>query len=507
MIQKSASGGLPATNLLVFVNLSSIAGCTYAALFSAWHWPLVGDASLMRYVVFLLRSGRAPYSQILDINLPGSYFLEAAAMRVFGSGATGLRLYDGFLSSVICVCATLLSKAGFQARLCALAGAFLLVLIHLRDGLLQAGQRDYAMLAIVLLAYTLLLRGPFAKTSAGSWLFGLLAGCVVTIKPTMILLILLPLYASLLQHERPRNVAKRFGGVLVAFLLPLACMFSWLQTWRSIPAFLRDMELLRRSHSGLAHKTYVFLLIHSMRPVALLFAFGIALLALRRFRLNHEEKLLIFGAAVGLCSFILQGKGFPYQRYPFLGLSVIAIFGLCADEFGARPLSRALATAALALSCFWWAPSFALTVSRYDRVEPFEDSLARELTILHAGPSDVQCLDTVGGCINVLYDKHLVQSTAYLYDCYAYTGPADAQTAYRRSFLAAIEAARPRYIVLTSDFCLDPQPKSNRIEEWSAMQDYLRESYAKTVSWQSTQSLHWWHQPETPPAFEIFVRK
>jgi hypothetical protein len=460
----------------------------------------------MRYVVFLLRRGHAPYSQIVDINLPGSYLLEAAAMRILGSGAIGLRLYDGVLSAVIFVCAVILSKDEFRARVCALVGAFLIVLIHLRDGVVQAGQRDYAILAIVLLAYVLLLRGPFAKP-AGAWLFGFMAGCTMTIKPTMLLLILLPLYASFLQHQQPRDAAKRFGGVLIAFLLPLAGMFFWLHTWHAIPSFFSSMEMVRRSHSGLAHKTAGFLLVHSIQPVALLLLPGIALLALRQFRLDEESKLLVFGAAAGLGSFILQGKGFTYQRYPFLGLMIIVIFGLLADELGGQPLNRALATAALALSCLWWAPRFALEVSRYDHAEPFQDSLAHELTALHAGPDDVQCLDTVGGCVNVLYDQHLVQSTGYLYDCYAYAGPADARAAYRQSFLTAVEAARPRYIVLTSEFCLDAQGRPDRINDWPAMREYLSQNYAETVSWQPTQTLHWWHQPEKPPGFEIFGRK
>ncbi len=507
MIEKPVSGVFSTVDRLLLIALAAIAGCTFAAVASASHWPLVGDASLLRYVVFLLKSGYAPYSQIIDINLPGSYFLEAAAMHVLGSGAIGLRLYDGALSVVICACAVILSKHGFRARACALVGALLIVLIHLRDGVVQAGQRDYAILAVVLLGYVLLLRGPFATRPAGSWLFGLMVGCAVTIKPTILLLVLLPLYASFLRHQQARDAAKRFSGVFVASLLPIAGMFFWLHTWHAIPAFFSAMQIARRSHSGLAHKTPSFLLAHSIQPATLLLLLGIGLLALRQFKVDDESKLLLFGAAAGLGSFILQGKGFPYQRYPFLGLIVVVIFGLVADELGSQPLNRVLAAAALALSCFWWVPRFALEVSRYDRVEPFQDSLAHTLAALHAGPGDVQCLDTVGGCVNVLYDQHLVQSTGYLYDCYAYAGPADARTTYRQSLLSAVEAARPRYIVLTSEFSLDSQGWPQRINEWAAMREYLGKNYVLKASWQPAQALHWWHQPETPPSFEIFGRK
>ena len=54
-------------------------------------WPLVGDAPLMHYVVFLMDHGKVPYRQIVDINMPGTYALEWAAIHGLGPGAAGWR--------------------------------------------------------------------------------------------------------------------------------------------------------------------------------------------------------------------------------------------------------------------------------------------------------------------------------------------------------------------------------------------------------------------------------
>ena len=35
-------------------------GSLLTFIVSSWHWPLVGDAPLMHYVVFLMEHGRAP---------------------------------------------------------------------------------------------------------------------------------------------------------------------------------------------------------------------------------------------------------------------------------------------------------------------------------------------------------------------------------------------------------------------------------------------------------------
>ena len=37
----------------------------------------------MHYVVFLLKHGLKPYREISDNNMPGAYFTEAVAMRIF----------------------------------------------------------------------------------------------------------------------------------------------------------------------------------------------------------------------------------------------------------------------------------------------------------------------------------------------------------------------------------------------------------------------------------------
>src|SRR6266568_9521603 len=104
-----------------------------------WHWPLVGDAALMHYNVFLLDHGMAPYRQIIDPNMPGTYLVEGAIMHAFGGSALTWRMFDLFL----------LACAGVAMIVITLpydwfAGVFaatLFALIHGRDGLIQLGQR------------------------------------------------------------------------------------------------------------------------------------------------------------------------------------------------------------------------------------------------------------------------------------------------------------------------------------------------------------------------------
>jgi hypothetical protein len=174
------------------VCLASLSVCCLIALHSAWRWPIVGDASLIRYVVFLIHSGRAPYSQIVEINLPGSYLLEYLAMHVFGWGAHGLRLYDGFLCVALCWAAYLLGNKNRRDSLFCLAGGMVFVLVHLQDGLDQAGQRDFALAVLILGALSVLIRQGRPGVMA-IFFYEFLIGFTLTIKPTLVPFALLPL--------------------------------------------------------------------------------------------------------------------------------------------------------------------------------------------------------------------------------------------------------------------------------------------------------------------------
>ncbi|MDQ2834404.1 MAG: hypothetical protein M3Y50_11775, partial [Acidobacteriota bacterium] len=65
--------------------------CASAAFFiyKSLHWQVMWDTSIMHYVNFLMAHGMAPYRDIIDINMPGSYFIEGWAMHIFGGGDLG----------------------------------------------------------------------------------------------------------------------------------------------------------------------------------------------------------------------------------------------------------------------------------------------------------------------------------------------------------------------------------------------------------------------------------
>ena len=67
------------------------------ALAGSAGWPFVHDATLMHYVAWLIDQGWAPYRDVFDFNMPGTYLMHWAILKLVGSSAAWLRFFDAVL--------------------------------------------------------------------------------------------------------------------------------------------------------------------------------------------------------------------------------------------------------------------------------------------------------------------------------------------------------------------------------------------------------------------------
>jgi hypothetical protein len=190
--------------------LALAAGLTVSALLfflCSWRWPLVGDSALIHYIGFLIQRGWAPYRQLVDMNMPGSYLIEIAAMHLFGMGALAWRLFDftllGIATAAFFLLTANLGGPSFPASserggsLAALFASSLFILIHGRDGLSEGGQRDLTMAVCLLAATAFLFLAVRKRKLWPAAAFGLLSGIAATIKPTTLPLTLAQLALAL----------------------------------------------------------------------------------------------------------------------------------------------------------------------------------------------------------------------------------------------------------------------------------------------------------------------
>lgn len=499
--------------------------CLVIFVLRTWHWPLVGDAPLMHYVVFLMDHGMAPYRTIVDINMPGAYFFESLILH-FGSGGLALRLFDLF-TGLVCAGAMVLIAWPYDRFAGFLAGA-LFILLHGRDGLDELGQRDLVMAALLLVAYVFLFRvtrsAERSASTAGSGrllvfsaLFGFFLGAAVTVKPTPVLLMppLIALFCFALHRRRAAWLPHLFAAC-AGFLLPLGATLVFLLHERALAAFLSIVFRLIPAHADLHRRTFGWLFAHTFAATLLPFVLlwiPVAVFAGRR--RNWETGALVLGVLFGLASFYVQAKGYSYHRYPaevFLLLLFSIDFSVLLSEAEARgprwlrPFAALMLGAAVVVLGIG---SMRKAIEFDWRDQQFNRMLRADLTRL-GGPAldhHVQCMDMAAGCLDVLYRMRLVQATGFLYDCYV-LDPAKDDGGYRRKFWNALQANPPEVFVVTSHTCSNgPRNYDYRqFRTWPRFNRWIAGHYSVYTQRIPSEPLFWSGEPGAPYGYRIYVR-
>jgi hypothetical protein len=323
----------------------------------SWRWPLVGDASLIHYIGWLIERGWAPYRDLGDMNMPGSYLIELAAMHLFGMGDLAWRLFDfALMGAATASFFAITRRAGDPSItdssswvgpdgtgleggwLAGLFAACLFILVHGRDGLAEGGQRDLTMAVCLIVATAFLFVAMRRDWPWAAAAFGLFSGVALTIKPTAILLSLAQLLLAAWVLRRSRIAQRPIRRVFARLLAPasLACLVApavclvFLLRERALAAFLAGFHGIIPYYASLGHRPLHFILLHSISPLLPLVLIWIAFLALAgsffhpllsaegESPRNWERTALLAGVLFGLINCVVQARALPYYRYPLL---------------------------------------------------------------------------------------------------------------------------------------------------------------------------------------------
>lgn len=446
------------------------------------HWPVISDARLIRYAVFLMHHGMAPYRDIKDVNMPGSYFSEDMVAFIFGKSALGWRFFDFTLLAATGVAMGAILKP--YGRFAGLFAGACFALTHGADGVAEAGQRDLVIAALLVSGYACL----FQSIQKNSWLwmawFGFLCGCAATIKPQVALLFLgmLPIIFYACRKTRFPGLTW-LGSCAVGFLLPIAAVLVFLIQKNALAAFLSNTRQLIAYHASIGRHTALFLVAHAI-PIAILplvlLAFWIAAARLRR--PAWEECILLLGACFGFVSFCVQGRAYPYHRYPLMAFLWVLIAAQFSDALLSRGKICMLATAGLVYSVVWIAPAATAKSLRYDWRDQRALQQLRSDIDSFGGRSlanHVQCMDTTAGCLMVLDESGLEQATGFLYDCYFFSSDhKEIESRLREQFLQEITDHRPHVFIVTDQWCFDRPAGYGKLDQWPQFKQFLDANYS-----------------------------
>ena len=506
--QRICHASVTRTDALLASSAILLTGCVLFVCLSTIHWPLAGDASLIHYIDFLMEHGRVPYRDIDDMNLPGAYFIDYVVMHVLGTGSLAWRIFD--MSLMLTASFAMVSIARPYGWFPGVFAGTLLTLIHGRDGIFQLGQRDLTIAVLMLMAYAALFKA--VRDDAAPWmlLFGVCSSMMVTIKP-----VFLPFGAALLictvcMHTRRRqSMAALVRWGVCGLFIPFAALIAFLWATHSVTDFIAVMRGIMPYHASLARKPIRYLFLHACSPLLPLCGIWIIGLVFQwRYWLRFESACLLIGVLLGLASYVIQGKGYSYQRYPFLA-PILLVMSL--DVYRCLHSTRwaqAAGWMGIAFGTLFLAPVSTVKASQYDwRNHDFSVMLTSDLQRL--GGRDlsgkVQCIDTIGGCFGVLYDLQLLQTDRFVYDEFLFNPTGDTAVARTRDrFLSEMEKRPPQYLIITNDlFPLGPRG-FRKLSAWPRFDSFVRQNYVLCAEGKPSTPVRWWSRTEQPVAYEIF---
>ena len=288
--------------------------CFVLCVYWSRHWPIVHDASIMHYVVFLMDHGMAPYRDIIDINLPAAYMIQWTAVHVFGAGNAAWRVFD-VLTMVAATAAGCWIALPYDWR-AGIVGGLALGLFHLWGGPVEVGQRDWFLMVLLLLGYAFFFHALRKRQPLFIGLFAAAMGAAASIKPLAIPFpFVLLLLAWLILRRRQVAFGPYLRWALLGACVPVLASLLFLWRWHAFGAFLSIIRGLMSFYTGVGNAPQSFLL-HMMfgRFLWTITICGVLLCLLLKTWKHHEIGLLALGTVFGAILYFGQRKGWSYHK-------------------------------------------------------------------------------------------------------------------------------------------------------------------------------------------------
>ena len=453
------------TSRLVAIFNLPLALVTGWLLWRSRDWPLAGDATIFHFIAGQMQMGAVPYRDIIDVNMPLTYAIHAAVVATGGMGDIAWRAFD--LTATAVLATLILMLLAPVGRAAAVLAVLVVLLMHLLLGPYAAGQRDFLM-SIPALGVALV-SARAAEDQHRRLLYLLLAGALgmaaACIKPTGMLLLLLPALALRLHAREILSVIAGAAAVALA-------VFGTLAARGGLGAFVTMLHELLPDYASMGAGTIPETLagVRWMGPVA-----GLALAAALSIADPKPPRVrLMIGLTVfGLIHLLVQRKGWSYHIYPLaIGLACWGAWALAA-----LPRWRVVACLTLiAAILVWRVPNSAY---RMESDPILQATAAMQSALENHLPrgARVQTLDADNGAFLAVARTGMRQATPHIQWFSLLVG----KHPPRREFLDAIEGDPPAAVLLTNaEWPI--WPGFQAADDWPELNAFLSSQYDLTAT-------------------------
>ena len=460
-----------AITMLLAIPLTIFCALAWTRSFS---WPLQHDLPIMLYMGWLIEHLHwIPHVDFFDMNSLGSYMGYGIIGRIFGFESVSLRFADLLLYLVLSASTLLVFRP--IGRLAGWVGAALFGIVYLGSGSNQSLQREYLMLAPILLSVAAATNGAGRRVGLRRFLSGLAVGLASTIKP-QVAIALVPLlwfYSDEVCNDAPESRDRWHpiwgvaGALLLGWALPIAVMIGALVASGALGAYREILTDYLPLYGAMGR--YHEILLPADRPGYMLQNW---------IRLGSYHVLLV-GAAYSVFLSLVDSRDIWQRRCVvlFIGMAVVfALYPLASGQFWryhwlpfAHWLVLCLAWVVVAIERRatpnrFWLP-LAITILllfvalRPDRgirehfaslpVESYPEQIADFLEARIQPGDRVQPLDwTDSGVLHGMLLARAEAATPFLYDFHFYHHVSTRYiTELRERFIEELDASNARFVV------------------------------------------------------------
>ena len=432
-------------------------------LWRSLDWPLVGDATIFHFIAGQFQMGAVPYRDIFDINMPLIYYIHAALVAIGGMSDVAWRAFD--LTAALLMSGLILMLVWPAGRAAAFLAVLIVLITHFLLGPYSAGQRDFLMSIPALAAALASAKAAEDQRHARFYLvlIGAFAMAAASIKPSGMLLLLLPVFTKVERDWRePLWVIIGAAGVGILVFGPLAA-------WGALEPFITTMQGLMPRYASLGTRTVPAIsknVVVWLAPTA-----GLALAAVLNISAPKPPRVrVMIGLTLfGLIHLLVQRRGWFYHVYPLgVGLACWGAWSLASLS----PWRAVVCLLATAITPVWLAQEEAPIRTRMYRVLHSASAMQAALEDRLPRGARVQMLDSDHGAFLAMARAGMRQATPHI----QWFSLIVAEDSVRREFLAALEDNPPAAVLLTSSQW--PQPDGfDAADRWPKFAALLASRY------------------------------
>lgn len=463
-------------------------------------WPIAHDSAPLLYEAFLMQSGRIPYKDFFDFQMPGSYIAYYLLGILSSFNAYRIRILDiVILTALVTITHLAMRRLG---KLPSFAAPILFALQYLEGGPALSLQREYLILIFISLSIWIGVTDTlnFRKRL----MLGLFYGLAATLKPHAALGLLPFLFFDIADLRERRELSlssaarQIFLPITIGFVIPVSLITLYLTITHSlfplidiilnyIPFYAQingEMVIMPSSE----RLTYLFNQVWRLGGSALWLlpaAFGI-------YRNRNRQAYLLASLIIIYALYpALTGQFFPYHYIPFL-YTIILVASLSLSTFHSPPSKRPSfllplsSTILLATILITIRPSQTFIRQLQGKDIAIAADRATQISIFlekNLEPGDqVQPLDWTGGSLLAMLENRAPIATSYVFDFYFYHHVSNPYIqSLRADFMTQLQESKPRFIIEVTAIDKPWVSGEDTSRDFPELRAFLAENYSVTM--------------------------